>query len=454
MDASSMLDAPAATIAEAVRSGQVTAVNVLEAHLQRIAERDEQVGAFTRVLVQRARDEAAAVDAHPDRASLPLAGVPIAIKDNVAVEDLPTGNGSEALDGHHAAADDLVVARLREAGAVIVGVTRCPELCVFGNTDDATGVSRNPWDPTRITGGSSGGSAAAVAAGLVPLAHASDGMGSIRIPAAANGLVGFKPGRGVVPVDGDLDGQHWYGMTQHGPLATTVEDLAIGLDVMAGLDRFRGIGEPERTLRIAVSTAPPAPGIIIGRQQRDAVARTAQALRDAGHTVVQADPPYDTTAVIDLLVRWTAGTAKDVEDLDADSSMLQRRTRTHAAVGRVLRRLRPVRESQADRWKAKVDAFFGGYDLLLTPAMTMAPPQGHGWSSRGWLVNVIQGLRWVPFASAWNLAELPAAAVPAGLDDLRMPLSVQVVAPRHREDDLMAVLRLLERVQPWQRHPV
>lgn len=453
MDARSMVGATATEIAEAVRSGQVTAADVTRAHLDRIDEVDPQLGAFTKVLHDRAAAEAAAVDALDDRADLPLAGVPVAIKDHVAVEGVVTGNGSRALSTTPADHDDELVRRLNAAGAVVVGVTRCPELCVFGNSDDPDGAARNPWDPTRVAGGSSGGAAAAVAAGLVPIAHASDGLGSIRIPAAANGLVGVKPGRGLVPVEGDLDGQHWFGMTQHGPVATTVDDLAVMLDVLADTDRFRSGGQPDRTLRIAVSTAPPAPGLMIGTQQRQAVVRVAKALQAAGHHVQQADPPYDTRAMLDLLLRWTAGAAQDADDLGADLAALQHRTRVHAAVGRAAQRLRPVREEQADRWKAKVDDFFGMWDLLITPAMAGPPPRGHGWWDRGWLANVFQGLLWTPFQSPWNLAELPAASVPAGLDDLRLPLSAQVVAPRGMEADLVAALRTVEQQAPWQRRP-
>jgi amidase len=453
VDANSLLGATAREIAAAVRAGQVTAVDVVEAHLDQIDQLDPDVGAFTRVLHDRAREEAAAVDAREDRDELPLAGVPVAIKDNIAVRGVPTGNGSEALPGGPAQFDDEVVVRLVDAGAVVVGVTRCPELCVFGNSDDPDGAARNPWDPTRIAGGSSGGSAAAVAAGLVPIAHASDGMGSIRIPAAANGLVGIKPGRGIVPVEGDLDGQHWYGMTQHGPLATTVDDLALVLDVMGSVERFGDAGEPERPLRVAVSVAPPAPGVMIGREQRDAVVRVAKALQAAGHHVERADPPYDPVLILDLILRWTAGTAKDVDEFGADITRLQPRTRVHATVGRWLSKVRPVEQRQADRWKAKADGFFGEWDLLLTPAMASAQPRGHGWHDRGWLPNLLQGLLWVPFEGPWNLAELPAAAVPAGTSDQRLPLSVQVVAPRGREDDLIAALRVVERVAPWQRRP-
>ena len=453
MDASSLVGATAVQIAAAVRDGQVTALDVAEAHLTRIDELNPQVGAFTKVLHDRAREEAAAVDDREDRDELPLAGVPIAIKDNIPVQGVRTGNGSEALPGGPAKFDDQIVVRLVDAGAVVVGVTRCPELCVFGNSDDPAGAARNPWDPSRIAGGSSGGSAAAVAAGLVPVAHGNDGMGSIRIPAAATGLVGIKPGRGIVPVEGDLDGQHWYGMTQNGPLATTVEDAALVLDAMGAVSRFTGGVEPDRRLRVAVSIEPPAPGVLVGREHRDAVVRVAKALQAAGHHVERADPPYDPLAILDLMVRWTAGTAKDVDELGADISALQPRTRIHAAIGRQIAKLRPVDERQAQRWKDKVDAFFTDYDLLLTPAMASAPPRGHGWHDRGWFANFMQGLLWVPFQSPWNLAELPAASVPAGTDAERLPLAVQVVAPRHREEDLVAALRVVERQAPWDRRP-
>lgn len=453
MDATSLLGATAVDIASAVRDGQVTAVDVVAAHLDRIDALDPQVGAFTQVLHERAREEAAAVDEREDRDELPLAGVPIAIKDNIPVQGVRTGIGSRALPAGPARFDDRIVTRLVDAGAVVVGVTRCPELCVFGNSDDPDGAARNPWDPSRVAGGSSGGSAAAVAAGLVPVAHASDGMGSIRIPAAATGLVGIKPGPGVVPIGADADPDHWFGMSEHGPLATTVSDLAVTLDAMGGTRRYGSTGEPDRPLRVAVSIEPPAPGVVVRREHRDAVVRVAKALQAAGHHVERADPPYDPLVVLDLVLRWTAGTAAEVDGLGADITELQPRTRTHVTVGRALSRLRPVRDAQADRWKAKADAFFGGYDLLLTPAMASAPTRGHGWHERGWLANVMQGLLWVPFQGPWNLAELPAASVPAGTDAERLPLSVQVVAPRHCEDDLVAALRVVERVAPWDRRP-
>jgi amidase len=173
----------------------------------------------------------AAVDARPDRPGLALAGVPVAVKDNIAVTGEPMRVGSRASPAGPQACDHPVVARLRAAGAVVVGVTRMPELALWPFTDGAFGMARNPWDVSRTCGGSSGGSAAAVAAALVPLAHGNDALGSIRGPAAACGLVGVKPGFGLVPAGPGAD--VWCSMGENGPIATTVADAALGLSVMA-----------------------------------------------------------------------------------------------------------------------------------------------------------------------------------------------------------------------------
>src|SRR3954453_19893328 len=191
--------ASALDLAAAVREGRRSAVDVVREHLGRIAAGDPELNAFCTVLPEAALAEAAAVDASPRRSELPLAGVPIAVKDNVGVTGEVSTDGSLAHDPAPATTDHAVVARLREAGAVVVGITRVPELCIYSATDGPGTVTRNPWDTARSSAGSSGGSAAAVAAGVVPLAHGNDGMGSLRLPAAACGLVTLKPGSGVVP---------------------------------------------------------------------------------------------------------------------------------------------------------------------------------------------------------------------------------------------------------------
>src|SRR5688572_30479362 len=234
-----MLDRPdawvgstAREIARAVRRGDTSATAVVADHLDSIRAYDRIVGAFREVRAAAAIAEAETVDEQPDLGNLALAGVPIAVKENTRVAGLPTWNGSAAARGPVADQDHEVVRRLRGAGAVVVGVTRMPELGLFGLTDDETAITRNPWRTDRTAGGSSGGSAAAVAAGLVPIAHGNDGFGSIRIPAACCGLVGIKPGRGVVPAN--VGASDWFGMIEHGILATTVADAALGFAVLAG----------------------------------------------------------------------------------------------------------------------------------------------------------------------------------------------------------------------------
>lgn len=219
-------------IARAVRRGDVSATQVVADHLDHVARVDAELGAFRTVRGGEAITEAEKVDEQEELANLPLAGVPVAVKENTPVAGLPTWNGSAAMRTEVAEADHEVVRRLRGAGAVILGVTRMPELGLWALTDDDTAVTRNPWDPARTPGGSSGGAAAAVAAGLVPMAHGNDGLGSIRIPAACCGLVGLKPGRGVVPCQ--LGADDWFGLTEHGMLTSTVADAVVGFSVLAG----------------------------------------------------------------------------------------------------------------------------------------------------------------------------------------------------------------------------
>src|SRR3954466_6347419 len=277
---------PATEIADRVRAGELSAVEVVRAHLRHLAEADPRLGAFRAVRTEAALAEAAAVDASPRRAELPLAGVPIAVKDNVAVTGEVSTDGSLAHDPAPATTDHAVVARLREAGAVVVGITRVPELCIYSATDGPGTVTRNPWDTARSSAGSSGGSAAAVAAGVVPLAHGNDGMGSLRLPAAACGLVTLKPGSGVVPADVGADS--WSGMAENGVLATTVADLVAGYSVLAGTE----VPQPAQVapLRIAVSTRSPVPGVRLDAAGRAAIDTVVAALEAAGHTVVRKDP--------------------------------------------------------------------------------------------------------------------------------------------------------------------
>ena len=444
-----MVGLPATEIAARVRAGELSAVDVVRAHLEHIAAVDPRVGAFRVVRRTAALVEAAAVDAAPDRASLPLAGVPIAIKDNVAVAGEICTDGSPAAPQVPQTADHPVVARLRAAGAVVVGITRTPELSVYPMTDGPGTVTRNPWDTARSPGGSSGGSAAAVSSGSVPLAHGNDGMGSLRLPAAACGLVTLKPGRGVVPAEIGFD--DWSDMAVNGALATTVADVAVAHAVMAG-EAAATPPAPERPLRIAVSTRSPVPGVRADAETRAAVAAVVTLLVAAGHTVIRKDPPISTGAATGTMARYLAGVDADIEHFGLDRDALQARHRGHARIGRLVRRAGLVRPRTAERFRGRMVAFFEDVDLLLGPVSTGPPLPARPWHERSFLVNMTASARWAPFTGAWNLAGLPALVLPAGTRPEGLPLAVQFVGPPGAESRLLWLAGELERQQPWRRH--
>ena len=450
-------DRTACEIAEGVRTGTLDPRAVVDDALARIAERDAAIGAFERVRVDEARADVEALRRRPDLRALPLAGVPVAIKNNLAVAGEVTGNGTLAAAPRAAEHDHPTVARLRAAGAIVVGTTRVPELCLWPFTDGPRGTARNPWNLARTPGGSSGGSAAAVAAGMVPIALGNDGLGSIRIPAACCGLFGLKPGRGVVPAE--VGAHSWFGWSENGPLTTTVDDAALMLDVLAdgmvagGMSGARG-SATEAPLRIAVALDPPTPGVRVDPAWRAAGERAARILGDAGHRVTAARSPAPLRFVPRILASWMAGAADDLDALAAaggDVSRAERRTQRHAAAGRRLRALGLVRQMDRDAWRALQLRFFAEFDLLVTPTLAHAPLPADGWAGRGWLATLKAAVDFAPFTGGWNVAGVPAASVPMGIDSAGLPVAAQLVAGPGGEGRLLAAARVLERVAPWPR---
>jgi amidase len=438
-------------LAADVRSRKITAVEATRAALNRLALHDSRLSAFQVVRAERALEEAAALDARDDLASLPLAGVPIAIKDNIPVAGEPMRDGSVATSAEPKPSDHELVGRLRAAGAIIIGLTRVPELCVWGTTDSLFGISRNPWNTDRTPGGSSGGSAAAVAAGIVPFAHGNDGMGSIRGPAGNCGVFGLKPGGGVVPQDIGFDS--WGGMSQNGPLATTVADAALLLSVMADRPELANPAEPSRPLRIAVAAGEPSPLVKLDPEWRRGLEETARALREAGHIVTETKFPYDPNP-LPLLARWFAGTAADARGLDL--AKMNPRTLTHVRLGRIVGKLGLLGDGPVKRSRAKITKFFDDYDVLLTPTLAQSGPPASAWSERSWFANLASNIRYAPYQSTWNLLDWPSASVPAGFhQDGGVPLGVQIVAPPHPnaagEALILSLAFQLERIRPWPR---
>jgi amidase len=413
----------------AVRAGAGPG-EAVERSLAAIAERDAGIGAFAEVRADAARAEATALAGRSELRRLPLAGVPVALK--------------ELLDPD---GDHVVVRRLREAGAVVVGTTRMPQACLWPTTDRGGVVTRNPWSREYSAGGSSGGSGAAVAAGLVPAAHGTDGLGSVRIPASCCGLVGVKPGRGVVAPVG-LGGGDWFGLTEHGVIAATVRDAALMLSVLAADPALARVEEPEESLRIAVAVNPPIVGVPVDTEVVRATFAVAAALRGAGDRLERTAVPYPVTLGTALSARWFAAAREEIAALGPDVPV-EPRARRHAALDDVTRPL--LRRSSAASWERRALSFFGRYDVLVTPLLATGPLRARAWGERPWAVNVAASvLSTGGFAAAWNLAGFPALTVPGGVHPgTGMPIGVQLAGPPGSERLLLAVASTIERLRPW-----
>jgi amidase len=453
--------AGAAKQAEMVRAGEVSPRELVELCLDRIGRLDPQLNAFRVVFAEKALLEAEQAEARlRGGEERPLLGVPIGVKDCVNVAGDVTTYGTDGFV-EPAKADSEIVRRLREAGAIVIGKTTLPELAICGFTETATwGVTRNPWNPQRTPGGSSGGSAAAVAAGLVPIALATDGAGSIRIPAACCGLVGLKPQRGRVSLAPDLE--HWNGLSAYNCLSRTVLDTALWLDLVSGGSREPGApGLPERPfveaarsapgeLRIAWSTAPPraaAPPTVDEVAER-AVGDTAELLLSLGHAVERRDPDWG--GIGDNIVpRYLRGAAEDFARV-SHPERLERRTRGFARLGRLIpdRLFQQARRAEAAD-AARVNAIFDSHDVLMTPVMGGTALPVRRWEGRGALRTVLGMSRFYPYCVPWNHLGNPAMSVPSGFAADGMPLAVQIVGRPGDEATLLSLAAQLEAERPW-----
>jgi amidase len=464
VDTRELAFAGAARQAELVRSGEVSPRELVDLHLDRIERLEPQLNAFRVVWPERARAEADQATARArggdDR---PLLGVPIAVKDNVDVAgELSThGTGGFATP----AADDAeVVKRLRAAGAIIVGKTLLPEFALWPTTQSATwGATVNPWHASYGPGGSSGGSAAAVAAGLVAIAHASDGGGSIRGPAASCALFGLKPQRGRTSLLPDLE--HWKGMSVYGCVSRTVADTALFLDVVAG-PAPGGRGEPSPPapsipfldavhaspgrLRIAVSTKTSPPQEKVDPEVRRGLEETADLLRSLGHDVREHDPDFGRGPLILLFgPRYLRGALEDIERADRPE-LLEGRSRGVARAARlipdsVLARAR----AEAEPWTRQVLRLWDDYDVLLQPAMPRLPARLNEQEGHGTLRMMGTSGSYVAYTAPWNITGQPAASVPAGWTGEGLPRAVQIVGRPNDESTLLSLAAQIERERPW-----
>jgi amidase len=451
--------AGAARQAEMVRAKEISPSELLEIYLERIARIDPKLNAYRVVLGGQARADAKRAEerlAGGDEA--PLLGVPVAIKDNVDYAGEVTTHGTAAY-GEPAKEDSLIVRRLRDAGAVILGKTNLPELAIYGFTESPTwGDTRNPWDPSRTPAGSSGGSGVAVAAGMSAIAHATDGAGSIRYPAANCGLFGLKPQRNRVSLWPDRE--HWNGLSVSGCDSRTVMDTALYLDTMSGPEKGdfdspppfeRPLVEAARTspgkLRVACTTktilpVPKAREVIAGYEE------TIDLLRSLGHEVTEAAPNLG-RLVTDFYPLYFRGIRDEALTLP-HPERLSDQTKGFVRLGRLFsdRRLAKVRDRMPAA-SARIQELWRDYDVLLTPATAQLPVEVGRWRGQGAL-RTINGMSNVyPYAAAWNYTGQPAATIPAGFTDSGLPRSVMLVARPNDEATLISLGAQLEAERPW-----
>ncbi len=450
--------ASATDIAGAIARGIITATEVIEQTFATIERVNPTVNAFPWVR-EAAREDAAACD----RGSItgPLAGVPFTVKDLCAIKDGPTQMGSRAFAGHRAGRDQEVVRRLRAAGAILVATTASSE---FGNRptceNELYGVTRNPWNLQRTSGGSSGGAAVSAALGCAPLNQGSDSGGSVRIPASACGVFGLKPSRHRITL-GPLLGDDWAGFTVYGPLTRTVADAALFLDITAGpmagdpgwapepTRPFASALTEERRCRIAVAYE--RDGETVDAETKDAVRATADLLADLGHDVSEAAPD-----LLPLQEGFLMGSTVGIGAMaltDEQLELIEARTRLIFEMAKNVPATQYLIAIEGmHRACREVMRFFDAVDVLLTPTLSRpAPVIGEVGAD---IENAWDDYRnWLCWTWPFNVTGQPAANIPAGFSVDGLPLGVQIVGRPADEHTVLMLSAQLERARPWDRRP-
>ena len=458
---------PALELASLVRSGELSASELVTESLRAIEAREPQINAFTHVAADRALEAAACIGSGDPR---PFAGVPIAIKDNRPVAGMPITNGSDLFADVVAPQDAFCVRRLREAGFVIVGKTALPELGILPTTESRRhGPTSNPWNLERTPGGSSGGSAAAVAAGMVPIAHGNDGGGSIRIPAACCGLVGLKAQRGRISGAPDV-GQSL--LVVDGVLTHTVADTAAIIDVLAGAELGDTTWAPPPATpfavsasnapapaRIAITTVPYLADAEVGRQAVQAVHRTAELLASLGHEVVEFDPPWPQPGMVETFgavfcthIALGIAYSEQISGREASASDMEPMSWALRALAKSLDAVQGLGlEARLMAVARQVVAALAPYDAVVTPVLASSPlPLGSlDTAAEEPLSTYMAAGHPAPFTAIFNATGQPAISLPLYEDDDGLPLAVQIAGRPASEGALLALAGQLEQALPW-----
>ena len=463
----SLLERSAIDLAELIRSGELSAVELTAACLERIDALEPQINAFTHLAHERALADAALIGPGDER---PFAGVPIAIKDNRAVEGMPLTMCSEIFEDYVPPADAFCVRRMRDAGFVIVGKTALPENGILPTCESRrNGETANPWALDRTPGGSSGGAAAAVAAGMLPIAHGNDGGGSIRIPAACCGLVGLKPARGRVSVGPD-SGQSF--LVGDGVLTRSVADTAAVLDVLAGyepgdatwappvaLPFAQAAFEPPGRLRVGLALNPPLESAGLDPECERGARETAALLDSLGHHVEELEPPWSGR---DLLSDFTRAFGPGVGSVTAAGGQIAGREPTAADVEpltwAMYTRAREQgtltylqAQARLERVAREIVAFLEPYDVVVTPALAQRPVPTGAIHGRGPdpIGNYRRSAAFTPYTAILNVTGQPSIVLPLYQGPDGLPTAVQLIGPPAREDLLLALATQLEQALPW-----
>jgi amidase len=461
-----LLFRPATDLADLVRGGQLTARELTEAALERIEALNGELNAFVHVDADGALAVADAVGPGDER---PFAGVPIAIKDTAAVAGLPFSLGSELFGDFVPEHDAFVVRRLREAGFVIVGKTNLPEFGILPVTEPRRfGPTRNPWDTDRTPGGSSGGAAAAVAAGIVPLAHGSDGGGSIRIPAACCGLVGLKPSRGRVS-RGPEQGDDF--LVQDGVLTRTVAETAELLDVLAGYETGDATWAPPQAESFATAAAREPGRLRIGVTTQGSVDAAVdpiceQAVRDAaelleslGHEVEDIGAPWAGQTLMEAFTLafgtpismgmffggQVTGREPTPELVEPLSWVIWEGVRTRSSLDYLLAR------TQLTAFSRAIVALWNDYDFLMTPGLAQRPVrigELDACSENPW-DDFRRSGQFTPYTAIFNVTGQPAISLPLSHGEDGLPVAVQIAGKPAGEGELLALATQLEAARPW-----